>query len=73
MERLNLPISVARMSWKYHEFMNAVVRASRSALRSLNTDLQPKIKVERTAHATAAKVAEALEGSTQFSSNAGNR
>jgi superfamily II DNA or RNA helicase len=44
---------------------DAVVRVSRSALRQLNTDLQPEIEAGRIAYvAAAAKVAEVLEGST---------
>ena len=44
---------------------DAVVRVLRSALRPLNTDLQPEIEAGRIAYvAAAAKVAEVLEGST---------
>ena len=44
---------------------DAVVRVPRSALRSLNADLQPEIEAGRIAYvAAAAKVAEVLEGST---------
>ena len=44
---------------------DAVVRVPRSALRPLNTDLQPEIEAGRIAYvAAAAKVAEVLEGST---------
>ena len=47
---------------------DAVVRVLHSALRSLNTDLQPKIEAGRIAYvAAAAKVAEVLEGSTSDS------
>ncbi|MBS0299999.1 MAG: DEAD/DEAH box helicase [Proteobacteria bacterium] len=47
---------------------DAVVRVPRSALRSLNTDLQPEIEAGHIAYvAAAAKVAEVLEGSTSAS------
>lgn len=47
---------------------DAVVRISRSALLPLNTDLQPEIESHRIAYiASAAKVAEVLEGSTSAS------
>lgn len=47
---------------------DAVVRISRSALLPLNADLQPEIESHRIAYiASAAKVAEVLEGSTSAS------
>jgi len=47
---------------------DAVVRVPRSALRPLNTDLQPEIEAGRIAYvAAAAKVAEVLEGSSSAS------
>lgn len=47
---------------------NAIVRVSRSALRPLNSELQPEIEANRIVYvAAAAKVAEVLEGGTNVS------